>query len=107
MHGGMLKPLGDRVLVTRTDGHGVESVTPGGIIVPATAEANVQTKREWFRARVEAMGDEAQRLMPDLRVGNEVLVHTYSGTSASVFTGEATQDGMFIKPDDILGVVEP
>jgi co-chaperonin GroES (HSP10) len=107
MHGGMLKPLGERVLVTRTDGHGVETVTKGGIIVPATVESSVQTKRDYFRARVEAMGDEAKRLMPDLCVGNEVLVHTYSGTAASVYTGESTHEGLFVKPEDILGVVEP
>lgn len=105
MQGG-LRPLGDRVLVTRTDGHGIEKVLDSGIVIPATVEKSVQTKRDYFRARVEAMGDEARRLMPDLAVGNEVLVHTYSGTAASVFTGDATAEGLFVKPDDLLGVVE-
>jgi hypothetical protein len=52
------------------------------------------------------MGDEARRQVPDLDVGEDVMVYAYSGTATSVFTGDATDAGVFIVPDDIACVVE-
>lgn len=101
-----LRPLGDRIVVTRTEGHGIETVTAGGIILPATREASVQTKGDYFRARVEAMSAEAARLMPDLSVGDDVLVYSYAGEGDRLFTGEETQRGLCIRPDDILAAVD-
>ena len=101
-----MRPLGDRIVVTRVDGHGIEKLTPGGIVLPATREASVRTKGDVFRARVEAMSDEAKRQVPDLSVGEEVLVYAYSGTADSVFTGDNTSRGLCIRPDDIVCVVE-
>lgn len=105
MHGGM-RPLGDRIAVQRTEGHGVEKVLASGLVLPATREATVQTKSDYFRAKVTAMGDEAARLLPDLRVGEDVLVYAYSGTAETVFTGEDGGNALFIRPDDVLCVVE-
>lgn len=102
----MIRPLGNRILVRRLEGHGIETVTSGGIIIPATAAKSVRDKPDYFRARVEAMGPEAERAIPDLAPGNDVLVYTYSGEEDSVFTGAAGAGGLFIKPDDILCVVE-
>ncbi len=88
----------------RLEGHGIENVSKGGIVLPATRERSVRTKGDYFRARVEAIGPEAERAIPDLAPGNEVLIYTYSGTEASVFTGaDAGKVGLFI---DILCVVE-
>lgn len=105
MEGGF-RPLGERILVERVDGHGVEKVLASGIVLPATREASVQTKGDLFRARVRAMGDEAKRQVPDLSVGEEVFVYAYSGNGESVYTGDSTKAGVFIKPDDIACVVE-
>jgi co-chaperonin GroES (HSP10) len=100
-------PTGNKILVRRLEGHGIETVTKGGIILPATREKSVRTKADFFRARVEALGPEAARLMPDLAPGEDVLVYTYSGTAESVFTGtDAKGAGLFIEPDDVLCVVE-
>jgi co-chaperonin GroES (HSP10) len=105
MEGGF-RPLGKRILVERTDGHGIEKVLASGIVLPATREAGVQSKSDLFRAKVCAMGDEAKRLVPDLSVGEDVFVYAYSGRSESVYTGDATHAGVFIEPDDICCVVE-
>lgn len=105
MDGG-IRVLGDRILVRRSDGVGQETVLPSGIVLPANREASVQTKGDIYRARVVAMGSEAKRQVPDLSEGNEVFVYAYSGTEASVFTGESTPEGVFIKPDDVVCVIE-
>jgi co-chaperonin GroES (HSP10) len=105
--GADVRPLGERILVTRLEGHGIETVSPGGIIIPATAEKSVRTKADYFRARVEVLGPDAEKAYAgDLKPGDEVLVYTYSGTADSVFTGDdAGQHRMFVRPDDILGQV--
>lgn len=105
MDGG-IRVLGDRILVRRSDGVGQETVLPSGIVLPANREASVQTKGELFRARVVSMGAEAKRQVPDLDEGSEVFVYAYSGTAASVFTGDSTPEGLFITPDDIACVIE-
>ena len=104
----MLQPLGDRILVTRLEGHGIESMSAGGIIIPATAQKSVQTKADQFRARVEAIGPEAARLLRDeLKPGDEVLLYTYDADGDRVFTGiNCGEHGIFIRPDDILCAVE-
>jgi len=105
--GEQIHPLRDRILVTRLEGHGIETVSPGGIVIPATVEKSVRTKPDYFRARVEALGPEAERAYAgDLKPGDEVLVYTYSGTADSVFTGSTLgEHRVVIGPDDILGAV--
>jgi co-chaperonin GroES (HSP10) len=93
-------------VIERVEGHGIEKTLPSGIVLPATRESGVRTKADYFRAKVLAMGDEAQRELPDLGVGEDVLVYSYSGSEESVFTGTETGRGIFIRPEDILGVVE-
>lgn len=100
----MIRPLGDRLLVKRLEGHGIERVLPSGIVLPATREGGIQTKSDYFRARVVALSDECRRLMPDLATGDEVLVYTYAGEGDRVFTArdEETEHGLFIRADDIV-----
>lgn len=102
-------PIKDRILVTRLEGHGIETVSKGGIIIPATAEKSVRTKADHFRARVDALGpDAAVAFAGELRPGDEVLVYTYSGTETSVFTGaDAGKVGLVIGPDDIICAMGP
>lgn len=101
-HARVIRPLKDKILVRRLEGHGIEAVSKGGIILPATREKSVRTKGDYFRARVEAMGPDAQRAMPDLEPGEEVYVYTYSGTSESVFTGVDTPYGTVVRVGDIV-----
>jgi co-chaperonin GroES (HSP10) len=102
-----VQPLRDLIRVTRVEGHGIETVTAGGIILPATREKGVRTKSDYFRARVEALGPDAEKAYAgDLQPGAEVLVYTYSGDKDSVWTGkDMGEHGMFVQPDDILCVV--
>jgi len=112
----LIRPYRDRIHVTRLDGHGIERTTPGGIVIPATVEKDIRTKQDCFRARVNAVGDEADReLQGDLKPGDEVLVYTYAAEDAKyVFTGgdylgKGARDAvhLFVKPADLLAVVGP
>ena len=101
----MIRPLGERILITRLEGHGIETVSKGGIVIPATAEKSVRTKADYFRARVEALGPDVVGY--ELAAGDEVLVYTYSGTAETVFTGEGARGAsMFVRAEDILCAVE-
>lgn len=102
----MLQPVRDLIMITRLEGHGIEEVTKGGIILPATREKSVRTKGDYFRARVDGIGPRARYADGELDVGDEVLVYTYSGTAESVFTGVRAGDYEFVRPEDILCVVE-
>ncbi len=101
----MLRPLRDLIQITRLEGHGVEAISAGGIILPATREKTVRTKGDYFRARVDGIGPRARYADGELRVGDEVYVYTYSGTEKSVFTGVRSGEFEFVLPDDILCVV--
>lgn len=108
------KPREDWIFVTRLEGHGVESVSAGGIIIPATVEASIRTKADNYRARVEAMGPEAERAYAgDLKPGDTVIVHAYAAEGRGTFTGQdvlgkAARNALWIpiKPDDIVCAVE-
>ncbi len=102
----MWQPVRDLIRITRLEGHGIENVSKGGIVMPATREKSVRTKGDYFRARVESIGPDAKYAGDELREGLEVLVYTYSGTEKSVFTGHKAEGYEFIEPDDILCVVE-
>ncbi len=92
----------------RLEGHGIETTTPGGVIIPATVQKGVRNKPDTFRARVLAMGPEATRqLSGELAIGADVLLYTYDGEADSVFTGEQAEGhGLFVRPADILCVLE-
>jgi co-chaperonin GroES (HSP10) len=98
-------PLRDLILVERLEGHGIEHVTKGGIIIPATTEARAKTKGDTFRARVIAKGREAPH---DLYVGEVVIVFTWAdGDGSKLYTGvEIGRHRLFIEPKDIVCVVE-
>jgi co-chaperonin GroES (HSP10) len=109
-----LRPVRDRILVERLSGHGKEQTLASGIIVPATCEAGMATRGDYFRARIDALGPEAEQIFGDtLKPGDEVLVYTYAGDSSgnakgmsAVFTGRKCGEGLIIGPDDIICAVE-
>lgn len=93
-----IRPLGDRVLVSRFD---AEEVTKGGIIIPESA------KDAPNQGVVMSVGD--GRIQPDgtiqpLRIeeGEKVLFGKYTGTEVEV-DGEKL---MMMGEGDILGVIE-
>jgi chaperonin GroES len=93
-----VRPLNDRVLVTRIEG---EKKTAGGIIIPDTAKEKPQ------EGKVIAVGpgklnDEGKRVPLDVKKGDRVLFSKYGGT-------EIKLDGvehLILREDDILGIIE-
>lgn len=93
-----LKPLNDRVVVTRIE---EEEKTSGGIIIPDTAKEKPQ------QGKVMAVGpgkidESGKRISMELKKNDRVLFGKYAGT-------EITIDGvehLIMREDDILGIVE-
>ena len=90
----VIKPLDDRIVVTRSE---PQVTTAGGIILPENAKEKPQ------QAKVLAVGqgkllDNGTRSKPDVAVGETILFGKYSGT-------ELTVDGVdviILRESDIL-----
>lgn len=94
-----LQPLGDRVLVKRTED--VDEKSAGGIIIPDTAKEKPQ------RGKVEEVGpgtlkDDGTRTPLDVKKGDEVLFGKYSGTEVKLGQDEY----LIMHENDILGIVK-
>ena len=94
----VIKPLDDRIVVTRTE---ADQTTSGGIILPENAKEKPQ------QAKVLAVGqgkllDNGTRSKPDVVVGETILFGKYSGTEVKV-DGE---ERLIMREEDILGVLE-
>ena len=89
-----IKPLDDRIVVTRTE---AQEKSSGGIFLPEAAKEKPQ------EGKVLAVGpgkllDDGSRSKPDVAVGDVILFGKYSGT-------ELTVDGLeviILKESDIL-----
>jgi chaperonin GroES len=93
-----LRPLHDRILVTRLD-EGEQR--RGGIIIPDTAKEKPQ------QAEVKAVGDgklldSGERVALDVKAGDRILFGKYSGAEIRV----EGVDYLILKEDEILGVLE-
>lgn len=93
-----LKPLGDRVLVKRSD-EGDEK-TAGGIIIPDTAKEKPQ------RGKVVAAGpgtlkEDGTRTPLDVKAGDTILFGKYAGTEVKI-DGE---EFLIMHENDILGIL--
>jgi chaperonin GroES len=93
-----LRPLHDRILVTRLD-EGEQR--RGGIIIPDTAKEKPQ------QAEVKAVGngkllDSGERVAIDVRAGDRILFGKYSGSEIKIEGVEY----LILKEDEVLGVLE-
>ena len=93
-----LVPLGDRILVKRSDND--EQTTSGGIIIPDTAKEKPQ------EGEVVAVGngrllDSGERQPVDVAVGDLVLFAKYGGTEVTYENNEY----LILREDDILAKV--
>ena len=93
-----LVPLGDRILVKRSDND--EQTTSGGIIIPDTAKEKPQ------EGEVVAIGngrllDSGERQPVDVAVGDLVLFAKYGGTEVTYENDEY----LILREDDILAKV--
>jgi chaperonin GroES len=96
--GSKIRPLGDRVLVSRVE---AESKTAGGILLPDSAK---EKPRE---GKVVAIGDgrvldDGTRSTFSVKVGDRVLFTSYGGTEVK-FGGN---EYLIMDEKDILGIVE-
>lgn len=92
-----IRPLNDRILITRVE---EGQKTAGGIIIPDTA------REKSLEGRVIAVGpgrimDDGRRIVPEVRPGDRVLFSKYAGTEIKV----DGQDQLFLREDDILGIL--
>jgi chaperonin GroES len=93
-----LVPLGDRILVKRSDND--EQTTSGGIIIPDTAKEKPQ------EGEVVAVGsgrllDSGDRQPVDVAVGDLILFAKYGGTEVTYDNTEY----LILREDDILAKV--
>jgi len=93
-----IKPMNDRVLVLRLE---EEQKTAGGIIIPDTAKEKPQ------EGKIVAVGPgkldkNGKRVPLEVKEGDRVLFSKYAGTEIKIDDVEH----VFMKEDDILGVLE-
>ena len=93
-----IRPLNDRVLVTRVE---EEQKTDGGIIIPDTAKEKPQ-EGKIIATGPGKIGDDGKRTPLNVKKGDKILFSKYAGTEINIDGVEQ----IFMKEDDILGVLE-
>ena len=93
-----LRPLHDRVLVTRLDEGEQRS---GGIIIPDSAKEKPQ------QAEVKAVGngkllDSGERVAPEVKPGDRILFGKFSGSEIKI-QGE---EYLILREDEILAILD-
>lgn len=90
-----LTPLGDRILIRRTEED--EQTTSGGIIIPDTAKEKPQ-EGEVIAVGLGRLLDNGDRQPIDVAVGDKILFGKYSGTEVTYDNEEL----LILREDDIL-----
>ena len=92
-----IQPLADRILVKRLDDEEEQQV--GGIIIPDTAKEKPQ------EAEVVAVGpgrlEDGERVAPEVKKGDRVLIGKYSGTEVKL-DGE---EHLILREEEVLAVI--
>jgi chaperonin GroES len=86
-----IQPLGDKVLVSLDE---VKDKTPGGIIIPESAQ-----KREHGGAKVIAIGPDVK----GVEVGNHVLTPKFKGSP--IKSDDLKEQLVIIKEEDIVAIL--
>jgi chaperonin GroES len=92
------RPLGDRVVVRRTD---AETKTAGGIIIPDSAKEKPM-EGEVVAVGAGARADDGSLVAMELKAGDSVLFGKWNGTEVKI-DGE---DLLIMKENEIMGVIE-
>ena len=88
-----VKPLGNRILVQRS----LAKTTKGGILLPDSAQE--KPRQGTVLAVGPGKADDHGKIHPlDVKVGDQVLFSSYSGT-------EYKEDTMILSEEDILAVL--
>jgi chaperonin GroES len=92
------RPLGDRVVVRRVK---EDQKTPGGIIIPETAQEKPQ-EGEVISVGPGARDEDGKRIAPEVKAGDRVLFGKWSGTEVKI----AGEELLIMKESDIMGIIE-
>jgi chaperonin GroES len=92
------RPLGDRVVVRRV---AEDQKTPGGIIIPDTAQEKPQ-EGEVIAVGPGALDEDGKRVTPEVKTGDFVLFGKWSGTEVKL----DGQELLIMKESDIMGILE-
>jgi chaperonin GroES len=93
-----IRPLNDRILVLRVD---EDQKSPGGIIIPDTAKEKPQEGKV-VSAGPGKLDEKGKRIPLEVKKGDRILFSKYAGTEIKIDGVEH----MFMKEDDILGILE-
>jgi len=93
-----LTPLGDRILIRRTEED--EQTTSGGIIIPDTAKEKPQ-EGEVIAVGKGRLLDNGERQPIDVAAGDKILFGKYSGTEVTYENEEL----LILREDDILAKI--
>ena len=93
-----LTPLGDRILIRRTEED--EQTTSGGIIIPDTAKEKPQ-EGEVIAVGKGRLLDDGDRQPIDVAAGDKILFGKYSGTEVTFENEEL----LILREDDILAKI--
>ena len=93
-----IKPLHDRVLVKRVE---EESKTPGGIIIPDTAQEKPMEGKVVVTGK-GARGDDGKIVPLDVKKGDRILFGKWSGTEIKIEGDEY----VIMKESDVMGVLQ-
>ena len=91
------KPLGDRVLIKRTD---EEEPTEGGIVLPGSA-AEKPSQGEVLAVGPGEVSDDGKLKPMNVKKGDKILFGKWSGTEVKM-NGE---DFLIMKESDIMGII--
>jgi chaperonin GroES len=93
-----IRPLQDRVVAKRRER---EEEIRGGIIIPDSAKEKPQ-EAEVIAVGPGKLDDKGNRQVPDVKVGDRVLIGKYSGSEIKL----DDQDLVILREDEILAVIE-
>ena len=93
-----LTPLGDRILIRRTEED--EQTTSGGIIIPDTAKEKPQ-EGEVIAVGQGRLLENGDRQPIDVAAGDKILFGKYSGTEVTYESEEL----LILREDDILAKI--
>jgi len=93
-----VKPLGNRVLVKRSEA----KATKGGILLPDTAQEKPK-QGEVVAVGPGKMDEEGNVKAMNVRIGDQVLFSAYAGTEVKAASQDA--EYLIMSEDDILGIL--
>ncbi len=93
-----LKPLGDRVLVKRSE---AEEKTAGGIVLPDSAKEKPK-QGEVIAVGSGRLTDDGERVALTVKKGDRVLFTSYAGNEVKV----GAEEFLLMREDDILAVIK-